>query len=106
MIKDGFSEKQGARPLSSGVTRLAIVITDGESYDDVATAANAARKAGISMIGIGVGYDVDESQLLSIAGSPDRKFVVKGFKELDTRLQSMVQKAACKQRDDDGVLLE
>uniref|UniRef100_A0A915HMZ4 VWFA domain-containing protein n=1 Tax=Romanomermis culicivorax TaxID=13658 RepID=A0A915HMZ4_ROMCU len=57
MIKEGFNEKNGARPAQdarSPVHRIAIVITDGRSQDNVLQPANAARSAGVKMFAVGV----------------------------------------------------
>ena len=45
----GFTESNGARPLSQGYPRIAIVLTDGASYDPDATTAAALKvqQAGI-----------------------------------------------------------
>lgn len=50
-----------------GVQKIMIVINDGDSGDDVESAANAARAAGITVIGVGVnGYT--ELEILQVAG--------------------------------------
>lgn len=95
MVMEGFSERRGARPISDSVSRVAIVITDGRSQDNVSDPSLAARKKEIQMFAIGVTDHVLASELESIAGSPNRWFYVDRFKDLDTRLRSLIQKAAC-----------
>ncbi|KAK6023298.1 von Willebrand factor type A domain protein, partial [Ostertagia ostertagi] len=71
MVQEGFSERRGARPQAPDIARVAIVLTDGLTDHVLA------------------------SELEAIAGSPTRWFYVDKFKDLDTRLRSMIQKAAC-----------
>jgi hypothetical protein len=78
MVVEGFSERRGARPQSETVARVAIVITDGRSQDNVTEPALAARKVGINMFSIGVTDHVLASELESIAGSPTHWFYVSG----------------------------
>ncbi|PAV59374.1 hypothetical protein WR25_03507 [Diploscapter pachys] len=95
MVSEGFSERRGARPQSPDISRVAIILTDGRSQDNVTGPAEAARKLKINTFAIGVTDHVLASELESIAGSPNRWFYVSKFKDLDTRLRSMIQKAAC-----------
>lgn len=95
MVMEGFSERRGARAESDDVARVAIVITDGRSQDNVTEPAIAARRLHVNMFAIGVTDHVLASELESIAGSPSRWFYVDRFKDLDTRLRSLIQKAAC-----------
>lgn len=74
MVMEGFSERRGARPLSPNVSRVAIVITDGRSQDNVTDPALAARNLNINTFAIGVTDHVLASELESIAGSPNRFF--------------------------------
>lgn len=96
MVNLGFSEKRGARPMSSGVHRVAIVITDGRSQDNVTLPSLDARRNNILIFAVGVTDHVLESELVQIAGSRDRTFVVEQFTDLNTRLRSLIQKAACR----------
>ena len=95
MVLEGFSERRGARPYSDDVSRVAIVLTDGRSQDNVTEPAEAARNLHVNMFAIGVTDHVLASELESIAGSASRWFYVDRFKDLDTRLRSLIQKAAC-----------
>lgn len=95
MVQEGFSERRGARPQQSDIARVAIILTDGRSQDNVTGPADSARKLSINTFAIGVTDHVLASELESIAGSPNRWFYVDKFKDLDTRLRSMIQKAAC-----------
>lgn len=72
MVDEGFSERRGARPLTEGVSRVAIVITDGRSQDNVTEAADNARRSMVNMFAIGVTDHVLASELETIAGSSNR----------------------------------
>jgi uncharacterized protein YegL len=73
MAIEGFSERRGARPNSKDVSRVAIVITDGRSQDNVTQAAQDARAySNINLFAIGVTDHVLTSELELIAGSPNR----------------------------------
>ncbi|KIH57315.1 von Willebrand factor type A domain protein [Ancylostoma duodenale] len=80
MVQEGFSERRGARPQSSDIARVAIVLTDGRSQDNVSGPAEAARKLSITTFSIGVTDHVLSSELEAIAGSPNRWFYVDKFK--------------------------
>lgn len=95
MATEGFSERRGARKEDDEITRVCIVITDGRSQDNVTEPAVNARKQRINMFTVGVTDHILESELEAIAGSPARWFHVDKFKDLDTRLRSLIQKAAC-----------
>ncbi|CAJ0943046.1 unnamed protein product, partial [Mesorhabditis belari] len=95
MVKEGFSERRGARHQADDISRVAIIITDGRSQDNVSGPALAARDLKINIFAIGVTDHVLASELESIAGSPNRWFYVDRFKDLDTRLRSLIQKVAC-----------
>lgn len=95
MVVEGFAERRGARPITDDVSRVAIVITDGRSQDNVTEPAKAARNLHVNTFAIGVTDHVLASELESIAGSPNRWFYVDRFKDLDMRLRSIIQKLAC-----------
>ncbi|KAI1731796.1 calcium-binding EGF domain-containing protein [Ditylenchus destructor] len=95
MVVEGFAERRGARPVTKDVSRVAIVITDGRSQDNVTEPSKAARNLHVNTFAIGVTDHVLASELESIAGSPNRWFYVDRFKDLDMRLRSIIQKLAC-----------
>jgi hypothetical protein len=53
--------------LDQGVNKILIVITDGQSYDQVLSSANYARSQKITLIAVGVGPGTNDTQLLEIA---------------------------------------
>jgi hypothetical protein len=68
MVVEGFSERRGARPVATDISRVAIVITDGRSQDNVTEPAKAARNLRINMFAIGVTDHVLAAELEAIAG--------------------------------------
>uniref|UniRef100_A0A915K1N4 VWFA domain-containing protein n=1 Tax=Romanomermis culicivorax TaxID=13658 RepID=A0A915K1N4_ROMCU len=98
MVDTAFTEKRGARPMSSGVHRVAIVITDGRSQDNVTEPALDARRSNVLIFAVGVTDHVLESELIQIAGSRERTFIVEQFTDLNTRLRSLIQKTLCPQK--------
>ncbi|XP_069462250.1 collagen alpha-1(XXI) chain [Ambystoma mexicanum] len=59
------------RPL----TKIAIVLTDGKSQDEVKEVAEEARKNKITLFAIGVGSEIEEVQLRAIANKPSFTYV-------------------------------
>uniref|UniRef100_A0A158QLB9 VWFA domain-containing protein n=1 Tax=Haemonchus placei TaxID=6290 RepID=A0A158QLB9_HAEPC len=96
---EAFSERRGARPLSDSVARVAIVITDGRSQDNVTTAANNARRQNIQLFAVGVTNHVLQAELEEITGAKDRTFHVNAFEDLNTRLRSAIQRVTCPQNE-------
>ncbi|XP_061084688.1 collagen alpha-1(XXI) chain [Conger conger] len=59
----------------NGVTKIAVVLTDGKSQDEVAAAAEEVRKTGVILFAIGVGEEAEEWQLKAIANKPASTYV-------------------------------
>ena len=72
-----FSTFYGARPVSSGIPRIAIVVTDGRSNNETSTiaAAQMAHSRNILSYAVGVGSNVDMTELAAIASDPDSQYV-------------------------------
>ncbi|XP_041102660.1 collagen alpha-6(VI) chain-like [Polyodon spathula] len=82
-VKEFFTTSAGSRK-SEGVEQILLVITDGFSQEnDVYQAAEDLRQDGITIFALGIG-NIDVYQLIQIAGTPDRKFMVQNFNELET----------------------
>ncbi|XP_077469285.1 uncharacterized protein col21a1 isoform X1 [Stigmatopora argus] len=77
-----------------GVSRIAVVVTDGKSQDEVAKAAEAARKKGVILFAIGVGSETEEAQLGAIANKPFSTYVfsVDDYKGISRIIQVIRQK--------------
>ncbi|XP_077158752.1 collagen alpha-6(VI) chain-like [Paroedura picta] len=80
---------------------MLLVITDGDSHDEVAQPAEDLRKEGVEIYAIGVG-NITDMTLQMIAESPERKFKVTDFPGLSTITKRLTNemcnggvKAAC-----------
>ncbi|XP_041650234.1 collagen alpha-6(VI) chain-like [Cheilinus undulatus] len=92
-IKEHFESVHGSRR-SEGVSQNLVVITDGDSEDDVEDVAYSLREMGIEVFGIGIG-DVHDLELLQITGTPERFFTVEDFDSLEN-IKGEVVKTICK----------
>ncbi|KAI4560513.1 hypothetical protein MJG53_017142 [Ovis ammon polii x Ovis aries] len=57
------------------LTKIAVVLTDGKSQDEVKNAAEAARDSRITLFAIGVGSETEEAELRAIANKPSSTYV-------------------------------
>uniref|UniRef100_A0A8C3RRD7 Collagen alpha-1(XXI) chain n=1 Tax=Chelydra serpentina TaxID=8475 RepID=A0A8C3RRD7_CHESE len=57
------------------LTKIAVVLTDGKSQDEVKDAAAEARKNKITLFAIGVGSEIEEDELRAIANKPSSTYV-------------------------------
>ncbi|XP_015247149.1 PREDICTED: collagen alpha-4(VI) chain-like [Cyprinodon variegatus] len=94
-IREYFEASRGSRR-SSGISQNLVLITDGDSEDDVEDPADRLRALGIEMFAIGVG-DVHDLQLLQITGDPRKLFTVQNFGSLDAIKQKVVD-TICKSK--------
>lgn len=78
----------------SGISRIAVVLTDGKSQDEVLKAAEAARKKGVILFAIGVGSETEEIELRDIANKPFSTYVfsVEDYKAISRIIQVIRQK--------------
>uniref|UniRef100_A0A673B582 Collagen alpha-1(XXI) chain n=1 Tax=Sphaeramia orbicularis TaxID=375764 RepID=A0A673B582_9TELE len=85
----GLSERGPA-----GISRIAVVLTDGKSQDEVLKAAEAARKKGVILFAIGVGSETEEAELRDIANKPFSTYVfsVEDYKAISRIIQVIRQK--------------
>ncbi|ESO97635.1 hypothetical protein LOTGIDRAFT_228264 [Lottia gigantea] len=76
-----------------GVPVVGVVITDGISKDQAATAQQAAiaRNQGINMFAIGVGINVDTTELKSIASNDQQVLTTVNFNQLGSLLSNFIQ---------------
>ena len=90
-----FAEWAGAR---ENVTRLGVIITDGQSDDPELTAAEAslAKQAGIHMFAVGVGVNQIPDELNVIASVPTTyyTFMVENYEAL-TNIRDLLAIKAC-----------
>ncbi|XP_051812885.1 collagen alpha-6(VI) chain [Acanthochromis polyacanthus] len=91
-IREYFEASRGCRR-SAGISQNLVLITDGESQDDVEDAADRLRAMGIEVFAIGIG-DIHDLELLQITGTPERLFTVENFGSLE-RIKQKVVKTIC-----------
>ncbi|XP_022079977.1 uncharacterized protein LOC110973441 [Acanthaster planci] len=75
MSNTSFLLENGARPPSRGFPRVAVVVTDGKSQDNVTEPAERARDMGIVIFAIGVTSSVKGLELNAIANEPNDTYV-------------------------------
>uniref|UniRef100_A0A8C1VBA8 Si:ch211-62a1.3 n=2 Tax=Cyprinus carpio TaxID=7962 RepID=A0A8C1VBA8_CYPCA len=92
MLKQHFVEKAGSRA-QQNVPQIAIVITDGDSQDEVDSQAQELRQRGIKIFAIGI-KDANKALLRQIASEPYDQHVysVSDFAALQGISQSVIQK--------------
>ncbi|XP_078614396.1 collagen alpha-6(VI) chain-like [Branchiostoma floridae x Branchiostoma japonicum] len=96
-----FSTRNGAR---DGVRKVAVILTDGVSYDDPAEPAQSMRKAAIITYAVGIGSNLDRDQLDVIAGVPDNLFVLDDFSMLDN-LRTTLPTQVCDASTSEQILI-
>lgn len=89
-----FTKERGSRK-GKGIQQVAVVITDGESQDDVSNAAVALRRAGVRIYTVGV-KNANHAQLVKMASHPPSKhiFKVDSFSKLQV-LEQKLQNIVC-----------
>ncbi|XP_019711442.1 collagen alpha-4(VI) chain-like [Hippocampus comes] len=89
-----FNENAGSRA-SKGVPQIAVVITDGDSQDDVVQPALRLREHGVTVFAIGVGgANVIELEAIANQPSEDFRFLINNFQSLQ-RLREVVLETIC-----------
>lgn len=94
-----FQEANGARALSKGHPRVAVVMTDGRSDEQLTKdAAARAHNASINMIAIGVGTNLPTNELVAIASDPKYlNLFYLGFSHIDILFYD-IQRRTCEGR--------
>ena len=69
-----FSQVRATR--GQNVPQIAVVITDGDSIDDMKTPAMELRSKGVLIFTIGVGANLNTTELKSIASKPHWRFLI------------------------------
>ncbi|KAJ8354331.1 hypothetical protein SKAU_G00218980 [Synaphobranchus kaupii] len=91
-IQGFFKASTGSR-IAQKVSQNLVVITDGESQDEVEHASEELRSMNINVFVIGVGR-LYSQQLLQIAGSPERFFTAENFDGLE-KIKKNVMDTTC-----------
>ncbi|XP_074540330.1 collagen alpha-6(VI) chain-like [Halichoeres trimaculatus] len=77
-IKGYFEESQGCR---RGISKRLVLITDGDSQDDVKKAAQELRGSGVDVFAVSIG-NVQQIQLVDITGTAERLITIPDFNGL------------------------
>ncbi|OWF38639.1 Collagen alpha-6(VI) chain [Mizuhopecten yessoensis] len=88
-----FTSRHGARP---NATKIAVVLTDGQSHSRPATLSEASRlkQIGVKIISVGIGTQVSQEEINGIASDSNHAFTVATFDALHT-IQSELENTAC-----------
>ncbi|XP_020630779.1 von Willebrand factor-like [Orbicella faveolata] len=112
-----FVKKNGGRPESPNIM---IVFTDGNTHkrsEDYETVIPALEAAGVNRVAVGIGKNIDESELETIAGDKNRVVNAQDFGDLDNQLDDIREKTCsptpeppppepCKEHLDVGVIID
>ena len=93
ILTDQFNEERGLRPEVDGISRVLIVLTDGQSYDSVSTPAKNVRDENIVIYAIGIG-SYDDEQVKEIASSESHVYTLSSFTELE-KFISTITSSTC-----------
>lgn len=75
-VQENYFTKAGGSQSRQNVPQIAVVITDGDSADDMKTPAMELRRQGVFIFTIGVGQAVNVKELQDIANKPHQRFVI------------------------------
>ncbi|KAM6968128.1 collagen alpha-6(VI) chain [Aplochiton taeniatus] len=94
-----FTKEAGSRA-HLRVPQIAVVITDGESADDVVEPAKLLRKAGVIVFAISVGTEAAE-ELKAIANRPHERFLfsIDNYQGLQRLIQGLLQTVCISMED-------
>uniref|UniRef100_A0A665U2P3 VWFA domain-containing protein n=1 Tax=Echeneis naucrates TaxID=173247 RepID=A0A665U2P3_ECHNA len=73
-LLDTYFTKEAGSRASQRVPQIAVIITDGDSTDDVVAPAQRLRQHGVIVFAIGVG-DANQNELQAIASRPTQRFL-------------------------------
>ncbi|KAM9353570.1 collagen alpha-6(VI) chain-like [Symphorus nematophorus] len=106
LLKQNFTTEVGSRA-SQRVPQIVVVITDGESADDVTKPARRLKQQGVIVFAIGVGQ-IKQEELVSIANEPSHHFVLKidSYQNLQTNAESLMQTVCLAMEDQRRALVE
>lgn len=90
MVKNSVFDVSGR----SNVPHVLIIMTDGQSIDDIETPSTALKNDGTLIYSLGIGSEYNMQQLNTMASAPSSGHVfVADFDKLDTVVESIKQKA-------------
>jgi hypothetical protein len=85
-----------AKNYPNGLPKLLVILTDGGSADDVLRASNYARSFGITLFCVGIGANINNNQLLQIAGAQSNILYISNYASLG-KLAYIIANYFCKQ---------
>ncbi|XP_033370554.1 collagen alpha-1(VII) chain-like isoform X4 [Parus major] len=89
VLKELFQPSRGMRP---GFPRILVLVTDGQSQDDVLPPARAAHALGLRVIAVGVsGADPVELHKILLQQNPQNVFYVSTFDDFPQILQELIE---------------
>lgn len=92
-------------PIATSKHNVLLLVTDGSSTDDVSRPAIELKRRGIEVFCLGVGQDVNKTQLNVIASEPSKEHVfLAPFNDADT-LMEKIQKGICQSANRSSELL-
>lgn len=94
-MNDAFTEQSGARPASKGISKVAIIVTDGRPQDQVEEVSAAARGSGIEIYAVGVDRaDMQSLRLMASQPLDDHVFYVETYGVIE-KLTSKFRETLC-----------
>lgn len=94
-MDEAFTEQSGARSRSKGITKVAIIVTDGRPQDQVEEVSAAARASGIEIYAVGVDRaDMQSLQLMASQPLDDHVFYVETYGVIE-KLTSKFRETLC-----------
>ncbi|XP_067884650.1 matrilin-3-like [Heterodontus francisci] len=94
-MNKAFMETAGARPKERGISKVAIIVTDGRPQDQVAEIAASARAAGIEIFAVGVDRaDMQSLRLMASEPLDDHVFYVETYGVIE-KLTSRFMETLC-----------
>ncbi|XP_069814429.1 collagen alpha-4(VI) chain-like [Dendropsophus ebraccatus] len=96
-VKQFFDPANGSRK-NQNIHQYLIVMTDGESHDDVYEDAAELRSNGVTIFSVGIGIK-NSFELVQIAGTPQNVFLVETYDVLDS-IRGQIVSQVCEPRDE------
>ncbi|XP_048107378.1 matrilin-3a isoform X1 [Alosa alosa] len=94
-MDEAFTEQSGARPVSKGISKVAIIVTDGRPQDQVEEVSAAARASGIEIYAVGVDRaDMQSLRLMASQPLDDHVFYVETYGVIE-KLTSKFRETLC-----------
>ncbi|XP_007898585.1 matrilin-3a [Callorhinchus milii] len=94
-MKEAFTQTSGARSVDQGISKLAIIVTDGRPQDEVAEIAKKARASGIEIYAVGVDRaDMQSLRLMASEPLDDHVFYVETYGVIE-KLTSRFMETLC-----------